>query len=489
MKFCADLEDFDDFDALTVEIERFSSFGIRPGLKRISRLLRLLGNPEKGMSAIQILGTNGKGSSAAVMDAMLTAAGMKTALYTSPHLISLQERLRLSGCYAPFSDWNAHWRKIVRAVESDAELRADKPSFFEHFTALALSIIREARADVLILEAGMGGRYDATSVCDPAAVMINPIGMDHTQYLGDTPEAIAGEKFAAAKNGKDAFYAGDDERLTGLFAEYCRDIGALPHLLDSLARPEDIRCGVEGTFFSYRVLDPEALGTRDISGLKTPLPGRHQAFNAARAITVLLYLKKHASLFPTLNEEIIRRGLARTDWPGRMEIIRGADGQMIMLDGAHNEHGARALVSSLQNLEHDGEKVKVGALVFAVMSDKDFIPILNVLKELDCPMFCAQLPLERSLRASELARHAKASGLAVAGVFENPADALESALAKTDGLTVCCGSLYLVGYLEREMKYKQGISKNPFSDRFQYYESSIYQSCISQKRDFRGPQQ
>jgi dihydrofolate synthase/folylpolyglutamate synthase len=455
MRICAGLEDFDDFDALTGEITRFSSFGIRPGLRRISRLLHLMGHPEKDMRAIQILGTNGKGSSAAVMDAILTEAGMKTALYTSPHLISLQERLRLSGGFVPFAGWSAHWNDIVRAVESDAELRGDKPSFFEHFTALAFSIIREARADAVILEAGMGGRYDATSVCDAAAVMICPIGMDHTQYLGGTLEAIAGEKFAAARDGADAFYAGDDERLTGMFAEYCRERGATPHLLDRLARPEDIRCDVEGTFFSYRVSDPEALGTGDMPNLKTPLPGRHQAFNAARAVTVLTYLKRHASLFPALNEEIIRRGLARTDWPGRMEIIRGAGGQMIMLDGAHNEHGARALVSSLKDLGRGGEKVKAGALVFAVMSDKDFVPILNVLKELDCPMFCAQLPMERSLPASELARHAVASGLAVAGVFKDPTEALESAIEETDGLTVCCGSLFLVGHLRRELKYSR----------------------------------
>ena len=455
MRFCADLKDFDDFDALTGEITRFSSFGIRPGLRRISRLLYLLGNPEKDMFAIQILGTNGKGSSAAVMDAVLTEAGMKTALYTSPHLVSLQERLRLSGGFVPFSVWSAHWRKIAFTVESDTKLREDKPSFFEHFTATALSIISEARADAVILEAGMGGRYDATSVCDAAAVMINPIGMDHMRYLGGTLEAIAGEKFAAARNGRDAFYAGDDGRLTGLFEEYCRERDALPHLLDSIARPTDIRCDVKGTFFSYRVADPETLGASDMPGLKTPLLGHHQAFNAARAITVLLYLKKHASLFPALNEEIIRRGLERTDWPGRMEIISRADGRMIMLDGAHNEHGARALVSSLENLDYNGEKVKVGAVVFAVMNDKDFVPILNVLKELDCPMFCAQLPMERSLCASELAGYAKASGIAVAGVFEEPADALESALSVSDELTLCCGSLFLVGCLRKELKYNR----------------------------------
>jgi dihydrofolate synthase/folylpolyglutamate synthase len=217
---------------------------------------------------------------------------------------------------------------------------------------------------------------------------------------------------------------------------------------------------VEGTFFSYRVSDPEALGTSDIPDLKIPLPGRHQAFNAARAITVLMFLKRHASLFPALNEDAVRHGLARTNWPGRMEIIRSPDGQMIMLDGAHNEHGARALVSSLENLEKDGKKVKTGALVFAVMNDKDFVPILNILKELDCPMFCTRLPMERSLEVSELSRYAKASGLDVAGVFENPPEALESALAATPAgeLTVCCGSLFLVGHLRKELKYGRKIA-------------------------------
>jgi dihydrofolate synthase/folylpolyglutamate synthase len=285
--------------------------------------------------------------------------------------------------------------------------------------------------------------------------MVNPIGMDHMQYLGNTLEAIAGEKFAAARNGRDAFYAGDDGRLTGLFEKYCRERDALPHLLDSIARPTDIRCDVKGTFFSYSVSDPETLGVSDMPGLKTTLLGHHQAFNAARAITVLLYLKRHASLFPALNEGIIRRGLERTDWPGRMEIISRADGRMIMLDGAHNEHGARALVSSLENLDYNGEKIKAGAVVFAVMNDKDFAPILNVIKKLDCPMFCTQLPMERSLRAPELARYAKASGITPAGVFEDPSDALESALSVSDELTLCCGSLFLVGHLRKELKYNR----------------------------------
>jgi dihydrofolate synthase/folylpolyglutamate synthase len=281
--------------------------------------------------------------------------------------------------------------------------------------------------------------------------------MDHTLYLGDTLEAIAKEKFAAARAGSRAFYAGDDERLTGLFEEYCGQRGASPHILDRIAYPCDIKCDTEGTFFSYKVLDRETLGITGMTGLKIPLLGRHQAFNASRAITVLLFLKKSVPDFSVLNEEVIKRGLEKVFWPGRMEIFRDARGRMTMLDGAHNEHGARALVSSLMSLWNGAEKVKTGAVVFAVMGDKDFVPILNVLKELGCPIFCTELSVERSLRAAELEKRAKNAGLKTAGVFESPSEALAAA-ARTvlpGELTLCCGSLFLVGHLRKELKHRK----------------------------------
>ena len=353
MKLTDNLEDFDGFESLLNDITRFSSLGIRPGLRRISRLLSLLGRPQDRIRAIQVLGTNGKGSTAATMEALLRA-GLKTALYTSTHLISLQERLRIDGRYAPVENWRAAWLKITETVAEDAELSSDRPSFFEHFTALCFLLMEAANVDVAILEAGMGGRYDATSVCDTAAVMINPIGMDHMQYLGNTIEEIAGEKFAAARKGVPVFYAGDDEHLSSIFVEHCEEIGASPHLLDRMAHPEDIKCGLGGTRFSYAAENGGIGNVRDIMELETPLLGPHQAHNAARAITVLLSLKDQFADFSFLTPDSIRKSLARTDWPGRMELFRADCGPPVMLDGAHNEHAMRALVSSISSMTESG---------------------------------------------------------------------------------------------------------------------------------------
>ncbi|MDR3075755.1 MAG: bifunctional folylpolyglutamate synthase/dihydrofolate synthase [Synergistaceae bacterium] len=455
MKLTNNREDFDGFESLLSDITRFSSLGIRPGLRRISRLLSLLGNPQDRIRAIQVLGTNGKGSAAATMEALLRG-GLKTALYTSPHLISLQERLRVDGKYAPIENWRAAWSKITDIVTGDAELGSDRPSFFEHFTALCLMLMEEARVDIAILEAGMGGRYDATSVCNPAAVMINPIGMDHMQYLGGTIEEIAGEKFAAARNGVPAFYTGDDEHLSSIFVEHCEKIGAIPRLLDSMARPEDIKCGLRGTKFSYITENGGVGNVRGIMELETPLLGPHQAHNASRAITVLLSLKDKFADFAFLTPDSIRESLARTDWPGRMEIFSGGCGPPVMLDGAHNEHAMRALVSSISSMAESGEHIKIGAAVLAIMGDKDIPPILSALRELRCPIYCAGLPMERAARAENLARMARAAGLEVKGYFDDPGEALDAAkrAAKPPELVLCCGSLYLVGFIRKILKYR-----------------------------------
>ena len=449
-KLEAHLSDFDGFEALLGEITDFSSAGIRPGLRRISRLLSLLGEPQRRAPTIQILGTNGKGSTAATIEAMLRA-GTRTALYTSPHLISLQERLRIDGRYAPLDDWRAVWKKIAALVDGDHELSEDKPSFFEHFTALCMELTREAGATSAILEAGMGGRYDATSVCDPLAVMINPIGMDHTQYLGGTIEEIAEEKFAATREGRDAFYAGDDEKLTAIFKTHCDKIGATPRILDDMARPVSIRCGMDGTKFTYSA-SGEIGGVSEITNLSTPLLGAHQARNAARAITVLLALREKFDMLSFLTPDSIRESLARVDWPGRMEIIREPGGGAVMLAGSHNEHAVRALVSSLEAME-SGEKI--GAIVLAVMGDKDIPPILRALADLRVPVHCAELPMERCAMASDLANMARVEGLSVGGVHASPEKALDAARrnAKDGEMILCCGSLYLVGYVRKILLY------------------------------------
>jgi len=455
MTLQTDLGDFHEFGSLQEEIIDFSSRGIRPGLRRISRLLSLLGNPQLKTPAIQILGTNGKGSSAATMEAILRG-GLRTALYTSPHLISLQERLRMDGRYFPIDVWRSAWGRIMDAVTGDTGLSADKPSFFEHFTALCMLMTHEAEADITILEAGMGGRYDATSVCEPMAVMINPIGMDHMQYLGSTLEEIAGEKFAAVKAGADAFYAGDDATLTPLFSRRCERTGAIPFLLDDMARPVDIKCTLDRTNFSYSAA-AEIGGVREINGLATPLLGLHQASNVTRVITVLLSLREKFDMFSFISPDTIQKTLMRTDWPGRLEIFRTAEGPRVILDGAHNEHAMKMLTASLNSITDGEGKIEIASIVLAVMSDKDIPSLLGALSALKRPVYCAGLPMERAARAEELAGMCDEIGMDVAGFFSDPSEALKAAVGQAERheLVLCCGSLYLVGYIRRMLKYNQ----------------------------------
>jgi dihydrofolate synthase/folylpolyglutamate synthase len=309
--------------------------------------------------------------------------------------------------------------------------------------------MKDAEVDMAVMEAGMGGRFDATSVCDARAAVINPIGMDHTQYLGSTPEAIAREKFAAVHSGEYAFYAGDDESLIPAFIEECKAAGAIPHLLDGMARPKDVTCTLDRTVFSYETCEGSA-DAAEINGLETPLLGKHQAFNATRAITVLLSLKDKLPGMYFIGPDVIRRGLKRTDWPGRLELFRREGAPSVILDGAHNEHAANALVSSISALG------KTGAVVLAMMADKDIPRILSVFKALECPVYCTELPMERSETARNLSEIALGVGMKVGGYFPEPSEALEAAseAAVPPELVLCCGSLFLVGNLRRKLKYE-----------------------------------
>jgi dihydrofolate synthase/folylpolyglutamate synthase len=448
-----------DFEELSLEIQDFSSLGIRPGLERLSRLLSSLGSPEKKFPAIHVLGTNGKGSTAATLESVCEAAGLKTALYTSPHLVSLRERVRIRKKHADIGIWREAWGRIARAVESDGTLDAVRPTFFENLTALAFLMMSEQGLDIAIIEAGMGGRYDATSSCSAVATVITPIGMDHMEYLGGTLEAIAGEKFAAIRNGVPAFYAADDALLARQFASQCESAGAAAFPMSKIAFPENIRCGLDGTSFDYVRAD----GTGDpkaILRLRTPLVGIHQAYNASNAVTVLLELSKTVPLFSGIGEEHIRGGLAAVDWPGRMEVFRlGRGSPLVLLDGAHNEHGFRALAKSLAALSESGEAAGLGAFVFAMMKDKEIDGVIGILKGLNAPVFCTQLPMARSRQAGDLRALLKSAGCGVGGAYGDPASALAAALAASGPgeLVVCCGSLFLAGAIRNSLRVSDEI--------------------------------
>ncbi|GHV54690.1 bifunctional folylpolyglutamate synthase/dihydrofolate synthase [Synergistales bacterium] len=433
-----------DFDKLSDDIEKFSGRGIRLGLARISRLLSRIGSPEKNLRVIHVLGTNGKGSTAASMESICLAAGMRTALYTSPHLVSLQERLRISGSYLPAAAWRGAWERAAGAVMEDEELNASRPTFFESLTALCFLMMQEAEVDIAVVEAGLGGRYDATSACRPAAVVVTPIGMDHMEYLGNTLESIAAEKFAAIRRGVPAFYAANGGAPAELFKRACSEAGSPRFELSRIAEPRNIVCSLGGTSFDYMDLR-----------VFTPLAGIHQAYNAANAVSVLRTLREISGGFERIDDFAIKNGLANVNWPGRMEA-RNIDGRVVILDGAHNAHGFRALESSLRLMMREGVIKKIGAFVFAVMKDKDITEIIPRIISFGVPVYCTEAArTERAASCYELAD--KINGEAAAQMprrafpYENAARALNAAVeASGEGeVVVCCGSLYLVGNLKR----------------------------------------
>jgi dihydrofolate synthase/folylpolyglutamate synthase len=374
---------------------------------------------------------------------------MRTALYTSPHLVSMQERLRVDRKFVGIEIWRDAFRRVSEAVESDEILNSLRPTFFESITALCFLIMGESDVDIAVVEAGMGGRYDATSSCDALATVVTPIGLDHMEYLGDTLQAIASEKFAAVRRDVPAFYAADDETLMRQFTEKCAEVGAPSYSMSAMATCANIRCALDGTTFDYT-------GSAVFDNLRTPLVGIHQATNATNAISLLLALKKLKKIpnhFERIGEPEIRKGLLSVDWPGRMEVIRQGPGSpTLMLDGAHNEHAFRVLAASLRSLLDGGEIKRLSAVIFAVMRDKDITPILGHLKALGAPVFCTQPPTARAMTATNLAGFISGTGCVVGGAYEAPMEALDAAMASSGpgDLVLCCGSFYLVGAVKYE---------------------------------------
>lgn len=440
-----DAKEIDRFSDLTNEMMAFSSLGIRPGLERLLRLLSLLGSPQRDFPAIHVLGTNGKGSTVATVSAVCMRAGLKTAAYTSPHLVSLQERVSVDGDALPIEAWRDALKRIQKAVEHDPVLNETRPTFFESLTALAFLMIRDAGADIAVIEAGMGGRYDASMLCDAVATIVTPIGMDHMEYLGNTLSAIAAEKFAAARPGVPAFYGGDDAVLREQFLQTCLDAGAEAHCLNDIAELSDIRLSLRGTMFVYAEKSKEPVE------YFTPLIGLHQAQNAANVISVFNILRDRCPLLRHIGEDEIKEGVASTHWPGRAEVLPKQNGRVVILDGAHNEHGLKAFLATLGTLVSNGSIEPVGALLFGLMKDKELQPLLDLLADLRAPVYCTQASITRALPAKNLEAAILRSGLISGGAYEDPLAALRASESETRGTIVCCGSLFLVGCVKKEL--------------------------------------
>ena len=375
------------------------TLAIKLGLRNTELLLEALKNPERSFTVVQIAGTNGKGSTAAMLDSICHAAGIKTGLYTSPHLVSITERIRISGSDISHEDFARH-ATTVRAVAEDLLERREieaLPTFFEHVTAIALVAFREAGVEVAILETGLGGRLDSTTAAGAAIVGITQIAMDHEEYLGNTLTSIASEKAAVIRPGVTAAIGKQELEALEVLLKRCEEVGVQPSL------------------------EPG----RDLSEKITlSLRGAHQIENASVAIRLAEALG--------ISRDAIIRGLETTQHPGRLESIGP-----FLLDGAHNPAGAQALRDYLDELNHPL------TIIFGAMRDKKLDRIAEILFPVADLLILTPIDNPRSASVGALALLARGTAIETA----SSAEALRTAIAQTpkDGLICVTGSLYLIG--------------------------------------------
>lgn len=388
-------------------------FGMRPGLDTMRRLMAVLGDPQDTLPCLHIAGTNGKGSVAAMLDAVLRAAGYRVARYTSPHLVALNERFFVDG--APVSDHAlaAAAERVMAAVHRLADEGADcEPTFFEALTAVAFVLFADLRPDVVVLETGLGGRLDATNLIRaPWASVVTRIGRDHCAWLGETLEAIAHEKAGIVKPG-------------------CPVVcGAMPEEARAVIRAAAAAAG--GDFTDAVPVDlPDGFA----------LAGPFQRENAATVRAVLDVLARTRKL--TVSPTAWREGLRRVVWPGRCQrIVR--DGVTFWVDGAHNPDGARALVEALRAESGSGPM----GLVAGFCGDKESAAHLDVMRSCVTRGWAVPIANDRSQTPAETAARMR-----TAGIPSEPCADVGTALAQAaawaraaGGTVVVCGSLFLVG--------------------------------------------
>jgi dihydrofolate synthase/folylpolyglutamate synthase len=407
------------------------------GLENIHALLERLGRPDAKFKSVVVAGTNGKGSVSAMIESIARAAGHRTGLYTSPHLVRIEERIRVAGREIEPEDFALLATIVRRAAESLVEEKhlPAVPTFFEQVTAIAMCHFSQSNIDLAILEVGIGGRLDATNAVDRILSVVTSIDYDHQNMLGNTIFDITNEKAAIIQGGARAVVGRQRYQIaTDVLMRRCLTEKSLPVFANE---PTNITFGDTGRMaFDYDS------SLRHYSHVLLGLQGRHQADNAAAAIEAAEVLNEMGIAMP---REAIIRGLRQVYWPGRLEMID--DRPPILLDGAHNVAGARALRSYLEEI-HQGHIT----LIFGAMNDKDIDGMTTELYEVANSIVLTQIPGIRSATTARLAQSALDTTRNV--IFtETVPQALSWARSVTPpgGLICVAGSLYLVGEVKRVM--------------------------------------
>jgi dihydrofolate synthase/folylpolyglutamate synthase len=405
------------------------TLAMKLGLRNTELLLEALGNPHHSFASVQIAGTNGKGSTAAMLDSICRQADLRTGLFTSPHLISITERIKVVGVNISadeFAKFATQVRAVAESLVAEGTLQA-LPTFFEHVTAIALLAFKHAAVEIAILETGLGGRLDATTVASAGVVAITPIALDHQEYLGATLAEIAAEKAAIIRPGTTAIIAAQAEEASRVIQQHATECEVTPSI-------SNYQTSIDAATADGRFTVTIQTDASRYKSVSIGLRGRHQIENAATAIRIAEALKHQGWEIP---QRAIVDGIATAQHAGRLERIGP-----YLLDGAHNPSAAQTL------LEYLDEFVDVPVtLVFGAMRDKNLVEMAAILFPPAARLVLTQADNPRSASADELEEIARAMDVNNIFVTHSVSEALTTGneVISSPGLICITGSLYLLG--------------------------------------------
>ena len=409
-------------------IHSITWMGSKPGLERTLELLKLMGDPQKDLKFIHIAGTNGKGSTAAMTASVLKEAGYRVGLFTSPCLYKFNERIQINGEHISDEDLCA----VTNFVRPLAASMADHPTEFELVSCIGFAYFKQKNVDIVVLEVGMGGALDSTNVIDvPEVAVLTNIGLDHTDFLGNTLEEIAETKSGIIKEGGSVVLYPGQRSVETVVETICRERNATLHYAD-FEKIQLLKHSLKGQTFQY-----------GDSTYELPLLGHHQLHNAAVVLQILAVLREKGW---NISEDHIKEGLRATAWPGRFDIAR--EDPLFIIDGGHNPQCLDALA---KNMEDYLQGRRIIALT-GVLADKDYItmyqPVIPHIEE----FVCITPPTPRKLDAALLAQYLREAGAAATPcdtILEGVKTAMEK--AGKDGVVLCFGSLYSIGEIREAL--------------------------------------
>ena len=392
-------------------------------LSRVYALLDRIGNPEKKLKYVHVTGTNGKGSTCAMIASILRKAGYKTALFTSPHILRYNERMQINGEQIPDDDLI----RVTEKVKAALDQMEDKVNWFEMVMCCALCWFAEQEAEIVVLEVGVGGELDGTNVIDvPECAVVTNIGLDHTQWLGNTVEEIASTKAGIIKQNGSAVLYRQEPSVEKVIEDRCEEVNATLHKAD---------------FDTIKLISADIFGqTFDACGydsLYIPLIGEHQRKNTCVVLETAKILCKKGW---NITEENIRDGLKDTVWPVRMEVV--SKDPVFIIDGGHNPQGAQAVTDTLNELIPSGTHI---IFMTGILADKDYKEFMRILSTVSKDFVTVTPDSYRALSADDLTDFIDSLGLN-AVMCSSIEEGVKTSIALADGGIACCvGSLYLAG--------------------------------------------